>query len=197
MDPTIRLGPNCRFIEESHTYYMDDVPVPSVTQALVDAGIINTEFFTAWGRMRGSAVHKATELYDQDDLNEETLDPAISGYLEAWKRFRREFRLEIEEIELEMYHPGSKYAGTLDRAGVGHNGKDRVIVDIKTGVLTRAVGLQLTGYADLYQEMTGKIVNKIYGVQLKEDGSYRMRMDPLDFATWRGVLAVSQWKNER
>ena len=185
---------NCRFEETDHIYYMDDVPVPSVTGVLKDAGLINTDFFTEWGRSRGSVVHKATEFYDEGDLNEEELDPLVVGYVEAWKKFRREFEFEIHEMEKQMYHPTARFAGTLDRVGLIRG--DRAIADIKTGQLTPVVGLQLTGYADLYQAETGNIIQKLFGVQLKENGTYAVKTYILDFAAWRAALTLAHWKRE-
>ena len=183
---------NCRFDEETHTYFMDDVPVPSVTQALVESGIINTDFFNDWGRWRGSTVHKITQLYDENDLAESSVDPDLVGYLEAWKKFKREFPSEIEGIEVELYHATAKYGGCLDRVGVGQGGN--FILDIKTGPLTRAVGLQLTGYADAYESQTGFNILNLYGVQIKEDGTYKMKTYRLEYVAWRAALTVCHWK---
>ena len=184
---------NCRFDEASHTYYMDDVPVPSVTQALVESGIINTEFFNDWGRWRGSTVHKITQLYDENDLVEDSVDPDLVGYLDAWKKFKREFAFDIRGIEVELYHSTAKYGGCLDRVGIVAQGGGGIL-DIKTGPLTRAVGLQLTGYADAYESHTGIAVNHLYGVQIKEDGTYKMKTYGLEFVAWRAALTVCHWR---
>lgn len=189
---------NCRFEEDGHQYFMDDYPVPGVTNAMQDAGVVDTTWFTEWARDRGSKVHKITEYYDEGDLAEESVDPALRGYLEAWKRFRREYEFRIEAIELEVYHPTAMYGGTLDRLGIcgKTNVQLKTIVDIKSGPVQRATGLQLTGYADAYQAMTGDFVHKIMGVQLKQDGTYKITPFTLDFMTWRAVLTISNWKRE-
>jgi hypothetical protein len=177
---------------------MDDYPVPGVTNALKDAGIVDTTWFTEWARDRGSKVHRITQYYDEDDLDESTVDPRLMGYLDAWKRFRREYELEIQAVELEVYHPTAMYGGTLDRLAFTTLKGQRhlTILDIKTGKVERATGLQLTGYADAYTAMTGEFIGRIIGVQLMQDGRYKMTPFPLDFMTWRAVLTIANWQKE-
>lgn len=189
---------NCRFEEEGHRYFMDDYPVPGVTNALQDAGIIDTTWFTEWARDRGSKVHKITQFYDEGELDEESVDPKLRGYLDAWKRFLNEYEFRIEAIEREVYHPIAMYGGTLDRLGISGNtnAATKTILDIKSGPVYRATGLQLTGYADAHQAMTGDYVGKLLGVQLMADGRYKVTPFTLDFMTWRAVLMISNWKKE-
>lgn len=47
------------FVEETHSYFWNGDRVPSITQVLVEAGIVETEFCKQSGTDRGSAVHLA------------------------------------------------------------------------------------------------------------------------------------------
>lgn len=71
-----------RFDPETHTYYMDGVAVPSVTQVLPYNFYGNAKEET---RLKGEYVHKAVEYYNLGELDEETLDPVLIPYLEAFK----------------------------------------------------------------------------------------------------------------
>ena len=75
------------FDRDTHTYWMGSKQIPSVTTILREAGIISTEWFNEFARDRGSAIHSAIHLYNQEDLNEFALDPIIVPYLESWKKF--------------------------------------------------------------------------------------------------------------
>jgi len=110
------------FIADGHIY--TDAPVdgvgrvyPSVTTILKAEGFINTAYYDDWSRDRGSMIHLATAYDDQGELDEETLDPVIIPYLEAWRRFRKESGFIPEQIEPPMMSTAYKYAGTPDRIG--------------------------------------------------------------------------------
>lgn len=182
------------FHEGTHTYGIDGEPVPSVTQVLKEAGIINTKFYTAWGRHRGSTVHKAIEFHAQGVLELNSIDPKIRGYLDAYERFLLETKYEPVEIERLVYSVAGRYAGTLDQ--IGKIGREKIMPDFKTGPPAPANGLQLTGYADAYQEETGEYVSKLMGVHLQIDGRYKIKPYIADFSTWRGALRVAWWKRE-
>jgi hypothetical protein len=183
-----------QFEEETHTYTVGDVPVISVTQALVEAGLVDTKWFTDFGRRRGSAVHKAIEFMLDGSLDLNSIDPKISGYLDAYRAFAEDTGFEVLEVERKVWSPTRRYAGTLDQVGdLNHR---RAIVDVKTGKLEPATGIQLTGYADAYQEETGLVVSKLIGLQLNVDGTYKMKQYIVDFSTWRAVLQVAWWKRE-
>lgn len=182
------------FDEETHTYTAGDVPVISVTQALGLAGLVDTKFFTDFGRRRGSAVHRAIEFLVDGSLDLNSIDPKISGYLDAYRAFAEDTGFEVLEVERRVWSPTRRFAGTLDQIG-NLNGR-RAIVDVKTGKLMPVTGLQLTGYADAYQEETKQLVSRLIGLQLNVDGTYRMKQYIVDFSTWRAVLQVAWWKRE-
>jgi len=155
------------FEESTHTYTLDGQEIPSVTQVLKAEGFINTDFIDPWYAERGTAVHKATELFDLGTLDESSLDPRIVGYLEAWKKYRRDtgYTPDPDMIERRMYHPTLKYAGTIDRPGL----------DIKSGSPEPWHVIQAAGYEDLMLANTDDVSRGWSMIYLKEDGTYKVK----------------------
>lgn len=187
--------PDIEFDEASHTYSVDGRKLISVTQALEGAGLIDGSWFTPLTTARGEYVHKATELYDQDRLNEDAVDDDMRGYVEAWKRFRAESECEILAIEERVWNRTWGYAGTLDRVirlqGV------TTIGDIKTGSPAPWHALQTAGYARCKPD--DAVVR--YGratIHLSADGKFKLKThsDPSDMDAFLAALCVAQWKTK-
>lgn len=145
------------FEEQNHLYKWNGSPVPGVTQIINDAGLVDRSFvdenYLAWKGDLGKKVHLATELYDKDDLNLETLSPVLKSYLDGWKKFRSDYGLVPIEIETQKFHPLYKYAGRLDRVMVPPivgMSNPAILVDIKSGVKMKHHAIQLAGYELLY-----------------------------------------------
>lgn len=116
------------FDEGSHIYKFRGQVLPSVTGLLKAEGYIDTTFYNDAGRTRGSYVHLATHLDDQGELDEDTLDPGLVGYVESWRRFKAESGFVVEISEVPMVNPSLGYCGTPD-----------VIGNFPSGSLTRGV----------------------------------------------------------
>jgi hypothetical protein len=63
--------------DATHTYKLDGVVVPSVTQVLTAAGVIDNRWFTEEATHRGQLVHVATMLMDQGELNDARSSPRL------------------------------------------------------------------------------------------------------------------------
>jgi len=179
------------FNAELHEYRTDaGVLVPGVTSILKDAGLVDTTWFTDYARERGSAAHLATALWDRGELDEDSVDDRIRGYLNAWCQFRRDSRFGPNLIEEVVYNEAMQYAGTFDRAGV--IGDRAVILDIKTGAMSPVTGLQLAAYQRCKPNYRTRL-----GVQLKDNGTYRVTefMDRNDWNVFAGALALVNWKH--
>ena len=105
------------FDEEGHIYTLNGVPLESVTDILEDEGFIDTRFFDEFSRERGTFVHLARHLDDMGELDEDTLDPVIAPYLEAWRRFKRESGFVVEQSEVPMASKTYRFAGKPDVIG--------------------------------------------------------------------------------
>ncbi len=69
------------FLEDTHTYTLDGVVIPSVTQVLPYNYGNNAEY----ARQKGIYVHDMLDLYGRGNLDEESLDPILKDYLESYK----------------------------------------------------------------------------------------------------------------
>ena len=172
------------FDEATHTYTLDGVVIPSVTEicAPITCGKYPPVGVVQQAAARGTRVHELCALYDMDALPDE-IEAELVGYVKAWAAFCRDYKPVWTHIELPLYgvlNTGLPFAGTLDRIGE-IDGRTRV-VDIKTAAsLDRpakvALCEQITGYEWLAD------LNKIdvsygagMGVQLFANGNYRVHL---------------------
>jgi hypothetical protein len=170
-------GDTFTFDEDSHTYWLNGLRLPSVTQVIDSLGLVSgKQFYGPEDAQRGQAVHAITQLIDENDLDESSIDPALAGYAASYDRFRRETDWLPYLNECRLFSRQWKFAGTIDRYGV-LNGKT-VLLDIKSGPYHRWHDIQLGGYEIMLLEN-----KKDLGVeppesrlilQLKRDGTYRI-----------------------
>lgn len=184
------------FDELSHTYKWHGAIVPSVTTIiapLIDYSMVSPATLER-GRLLGSAVHRMTELHDQDDLDEGSLDDLMQKYLEGWKKFRADTGFVPDTIEHRMYHPTHRYCGTSDRTGV-IKGKKAVIDIKKMLTLGKVIGIQLAAYQAMHN-LEGAGVTHRYALGLRPDGTYRLEpfINPNDFAVFIALLTVKNWR---
>lgn len=181
------------FDPESHTYRVGDRVLPSVTQLLRPIGFDydtvppNTLQHAA---ERGTAVHLATEFYDDGDLDEESIDLEILPYVEAWRLFRRESGFEVYRSEVRVYSERHQFAGTFDCLGV-LNGKLAIVEKKTTAVLHPSTAIQVSAYMRAFNEGKPREeqAKRCYSVHLRRDGTYRL--DDHDPEThWGAFLAL-------
>ena len=186
------------FDEAAHTYTVEGVVLPSVTQVLQDVGVIDYGFIPREERerylQRGRAVHLATELDDAGELEEESVVPAIAGFLAAWRRFRSESGFVPELIEYRSYNPSLGYAGTLDRSG--KIGQSLYLLDIKTGHSPWWVAIQLAAYCYFFNR---PLLYRRIAVEVHDDGTYKVSefqssKTRQDFDVFTAALMVSRAK---
>jgi hypothetical protein len=188
--------PVLTFDEETHTYRVNGKVVPNVTRILKP--LIGYEGVQAYILERksaiGRAVHRATELWDADDLDEQALDPILRPYLNAYKRFIDQAKPTWKRSESRVYHARFGYAGTLDREGEVLG--DPAVVDLKCTVdITPAVGVQTAAYGAPIEAEDG-VKRKRYALQLRADGTYRLEPmnDASDFQTFLACLSIHNYK---
>lgn len=203
------------FDEQSHTYRLDGVRLPSVTEilapikpdfAMVPPGVLEDK------RMFGTAVHAACEYDDLGELDDDGTDPRVLACVRAWRAFRADTGAAIVENERRLYHPTLRYAGTLDRLAYLRL-KDKPeastwLIDLKTGVDPHpSYGVQLAGYAmlsdaNLDESRRRSITTAAWigraTVHLFDDGTYRFHQyrDPSDEATFMACLAIYRHKEK-
>lgn len=172
------------FDETTHTYTLDGVVIPSVTEicAPITCGKYPPVGVVQQAAARGTRVHELCALYDMDALPDE-IEAGLVGYVKAWAAFCRDYKPVWTHIEFPLYgeiDSGQPFAGTLDRIGK-IDGLTR-IVDIKTTAsLDRpakvALCEQITGYEWLADLNDIDVFDGAgMGVQLFASGNYRVHL---------------------
>lgn len=169
------------FDEATHTYTLDGIRLPSVTEVTRFCAYdykSDRPWLAEAAARRGTAVHEACALIDYGEEPEET--PEIAGYLKAYRRFLADYKPEWKLIEHPIGSILLGYAGTLDRFGTIDGAP--AILDIKTGQLhDAALSAQLTAYAELRQAETFLLPPEpaLYALKLSNDGTYILkRVEP-------------------
>lgn len=182
-----------KFDAERHEYKWHGRVVPGVTSVLSEAGLLNfgnaDDDTLERARERGRIVHKLCELDDKDELVEESVDPALAGYLDAWRRFRRETNFTSAHTEHQVFHKIYGYAGTFDDEG-SLRGFD-ALLDKKTGTPQRATGPQTAAY----EAARGKHRRR-WGLHLNADGTYQLRpyTESRDITVFLAALTLHNWR---
>lgn len=191
------------FDAATHTYRIGGERVPGVTSVLEPwAGRVDPWTGAVlcpqdvWDRAgeRGTIVHAACHLWNQDALEWESLDDEVAGYVRGWVSFLETTGALVLASERRVVSRRHWYAGTLD-ARVEW-GRMRPLVDIKaTAGWPSTVGPQTAAYAEAYTEETGERIRDRYCVRLLPDGTFRIRKleDPSDFNVFKAALVLHQW----
>ena len=153
------------FDAETHTYTLDGVEIPCVTDVLND--LIPGYKAGQWYLDRGTAVHACAALIAQGVEFEH--DPAIDGQVLALRRFFREMNPTVIAVEKPMVSAMYRFAGTCDLI-IEYGGSrhlKKAILDWKAS-LSKAVPYQLGAY--------GILADVDYGcaVEIRADGTYQM-----------------------
>jgi hypothetical protein len=145
------------FDPATHSYTLGGLPVPSVTQVLKQTGYIRLdgipEPVLERARDRGDRIHKALHYLFDDDLDEDTIDPAIAGYIRSAQAFLSSY-IDLQlRAEMRVWSERHHFAGTLDLLALDCSGR-LMIGDFKTGEPADvAADLQLAAYQGALLEM--------------------------------------------
>jgi hypothetical protein len=186
------------FDPAEHSYGIDGLTVPSVTQVLRGSGFGGGGGGNGAAMARGSAVHLACEFLDAGI--DEPIDESLAGYIAAWENCKAEAGIEVVHSEMRVGHPRFLYAGTLDRI-VRIEGQ-LAVLDLKT-VTEFAVqhewGLQVAAYREAYNYRRQEKASHSLVAMLRADGIYRLAEfndHSPDFEMFRALLVVNQWNKK-
>jgi hypothetical protein len=184
--------PNLELDEATHTYTLNGRRLISVTQALsiLDDRWKVDPFYLERGRL----IHLATEYYDRDELDFDSLDERIGGYVNAYINFKIETGFIPHLIEHKLYHPRYFYAGRMDRIGSLNSNED--LLDLKSGEKADVDELQGSGYWELCR-VNGIPIKKVFDLYLHEDGTYKL--EPIErpkllLPVFLSCLTITQWR---
>lgn len=166
-----------------------------VTEALKVLGFIDDEWMNQEALDRGSMIHLLTQLDDENDLLEDSIDPTLKPKLEGWRKFKREKQPNFLGIELKVDHPPYGMTGTCDRLAEidGH----LWIIDIKSGGKSWWHRWQVALYALLWATKNGKPAPKRAVVYLLEN-NYRWDQFPdrRDIERAKSLITAAQIAQE-
>jgi hypothetical protein len=179
------------FDEQGHIYRQGGIIYPSVTQILMANGCYGdaVKFFTDLGRERGSYVHLLVKYHLGGCLDYDEIDPVLLPYFNAWLKFEKDVGYASFSCEVPLVDEIHGFAGTPDL--IGNVFSQDAVLDLKSGALLPATGLQLAGYEILH----GKPLKR-YGLQLQNTGNYKLTpfQDRQDRGVFLSALTMYRWK---
>jgi hypothetical protein len=180
---------NIIFNPENHQYSVSGEIWPSVTQVLSGMGFIDSTWFTDASRERGTLVHRAIHWHLSGELDEESIDPALMGYFDAFKKFQADTDFEVWDVEKPLANETYRFCGTPDYTG-RLKGVSAVI-DAKTGIISPAAPLQTAGY----EVLIGRSYKR-FSLHLRPTGKYKLieHKDRRDRGIFLSALACFWWK---
>ncbi len=187
------------FEEEAHAYSYRGRRYNSVTQAIRMAGLGDDFSAVPQDRMeyaqrRGNMVHQACHYFDEGDLDPNSIDPEIRGYVEAYVAFTQACPVKPIAVEKRMVHPGLELAGTPDLIAFMRG--QRVVIDRKTSQhMSKSMGLQTAGYKLLWNTLNPREpIRERYGLRLEKNGKFKLvpHEDYEDEIAFKDALAHSR-----
>ena len=185
--------------DADHVYRFDGLIVPGVTQVLRFItermyGHVPPALLEKKSQL-GIAVHAATELVDDDDLDDDSIDETWAGYIEGYRRFLAAHKPRWTMSETLLYHPVYRYAGQVDRVGFIDGAEG--VWDIKTtAAIHPVVNLQTAAYEELVRVSRNGCETMQRGViWLHADGTFELVPvgELSDRPTFLGMLATHHW----
>lgn len=133
-----------RFDEDTHTYWLNEKVIPSITQILSPLAMANLSHIpdqdiVEAARQRGVEAHASIDRFNKGEC-----DAYESNYTMAWARFCESTGFKATHSEYRTYHPSILFACTIDVLGTLPNGK-QMLIDVKTGTKYKYLSLQTAG----------------------------------------------------
>ena len=183
------------FNEEKHEYSVNGIIMPCVSDFInrVVKEIKqkqNPPWFMQRAMDKGTASHKAIELLNSGCLDETTLDPQITGYVESYKKFKIVHYHKSILREFRTFDSERRVCGSID--DIGYIDGVLKTADYKTGKYYDYYKWQLTGYY-LMAKTVGLPICGSSVIQLFEDGSEakEIPINAEDYEQgWKGVCEV-------
>jgi len=195
------------FEEATHTYILNGIVLPSVTQVIRDNRLSSDFAFVSAADMEmawqlGHAVHVATHYNDEGTLDGATVDPIVRPYLKAWQQFVADRRIRFVALEQRVADSVYQFCGTVDRIGVliDNPTAGELLIDLKTGSPAAAgANYQTAAYAHLVRSLP--CVTRIaarWSVQLHPERAvpYTVTLYPKN-TDWRIFRSALELTHER
>ena len=153
--------------------YWNGKRVPRVTEI---CQLLAPRFYTdEYYLRRGRLIHLVTQWDDSGELDESSVDPNLTGYLESYRKMKKEMKWVPSVREFPFYSEKYGFCGRLDALGKFMQWKTwNWILDIKSGQPHESDNYQ--GPAYLFgSKGSGIEAQKCADLYLRADGTYRFR----------------------
>jgi hypothetical protein len=170
--------PGLEFSEQGHIYKVNGTPRKSVTGYTGPLG--NHEFVQQIDLEWGSTVHDYLYNADMDtlDFNSPEFDHRFDGYISGWNAECKKRGWDKKKMlaEYKLYSKKYPMTGCLDR--LFDVGNHDILLDIKTGPLSKIVGMQTAAYGFMAIEnnLTTAVRLKLAGVSINKLGKCTIQM---------------------
>lgn len=145
---------------------------------------------------RGNAVHIGAALFVDGELDWNTVDPRIEGYLRAVERFHNDCPGRVVYTEKRLVAPELGLAGTPDIVKFVRG--RRALIDYKTSQqMYPRMRLQTVGYKKIHDFLfPNQPIYVRYGLRLQPDGFYKLieHDDPQDEMAFDAFIAEAKAK---
>lgn len=182
------------FNEELHEYRIGGILTPSVSQILKAMGLMEAFRHNETSLNNGTAIHKALELHDLGTLDYSSLDNRLKKCITLWDNFKKDIGI-TKVIACEHRVAFSNlFAGTIDR--IVQCGKDKMVLDFKSGNPQNWAALQTAGYAIAY-DMANCRQYKRCCVKVHWDMDrviYKPYNDTNDYNIFMSMVNIYHWK---
>ena len=187
----------CRFIQADHTYWIGDQRVPGIHEVLEAGGLLDTQWYTREGKIKGTEVHRLALAYDLEDLDPD-FDSPYRGYQLSYEALRPDLHVRWDECEIPSYSWRYRCATRIDRIGTfldpsPYAGR-RVIADFKSGAPEDWHGIQLAG-GELIRGLPTDLVRLSIYLKPKGRGRAFVHKQPGDRRKFLRALEL-YWKGE-
>jgi hypothetical protein len=179
------------FDPETHTYEVDGVRWPSVTELIEYAGLKNNFGHTPFYAQRGKYVHRAIELDVKGTLDIATVDPEVRPGLEAWRDFRAASECEVAATERRVFNAELRYGGTMDLL-LEMEGRF-FVTDVKYGSPAPWHGLQAFMYRDALLSEGYSHYAEPAVLYLRKNGRYSWRLVEEDLTAQMRLICEKWW----
>ena len=172
------------FDEFNHTYTLNGVILPSVTQVMKR---LSKEYYTDINQAviekagkRGTKVHQAIELYETMGVYDEQVKDYVLQYLRAKSAYK------FTPIKQELMLTNGVYCGTVDM--IANMNDKLVLIDLKatSKINDILVEVQLAGYKQLLSD-NGIEVEDCYVLHLTNKSAKLKKIRPNE-TLWKELL---------
>jgi hypothetical protein len=182
------------FDEENHLYHHNLARLPGATDIVKSEGLIDTDFMTEDCRWRGKAIHEGIKLINHDDLDWDTVEPVVAGYLRSYETFLKHSGFKVVGCEVPFMSTALACCCIPDVFGYLNN--RLTVVELKSYKVPAWAAIQ-TMIQKLALQESGFAIERRFGLELKADGRISNLIpfeDRNDEYLTKSMAATFHWK---